>query len=255
MDRMLNRRRQSDGPHDADDDAHDGATIIRLNEDLSHPLLIDAGRMPWMPSPQPGVERRLLARSGAEVARAISLVRYAPGSRFPAHRHPGGEEILVLEGVFQDEHGDYPAGTYLRNPSGTTHAPASAEGCVLFVRLWHHRAGDRQHSVIRPGEGRCADPKPGLTHATILFDNMHEQVRLEDWQSGARITHPNARGLELLVVAGSLIIGGETLGPQGWLRWPAGVPLKARPGPEGARLWVRDAPLLHADVAALPTHL
>ncbi len=228
---------------------------MRLNEDLSRPVLIHAGQMPWAPSPQPGVERRLLARSGAEVARAVSLVRYAPGSRFPAHRHPGGEEILVLEGVFQDEHGDYPAGTYLRNPPGTTHAPASQEGCVLFVRLWHHRMGDRQQRVIRPGGGQVASLQPGQTHAAILFDDGHEQVRLEDWRSEARVTHPNPRGLELLLVAGSLTIGGETLGPQGWLRLPAGIPLNARSGPEGARLWVRDAPLLHADVAALPTHL
>lgn len=178
---------------------------MRLNEDLTRPVLVRAGQMPWVPSPQPGVARRMLARTGEEVARAISIVRYAPGSRFPAHPHPGGEEILVLDGVFQDEHGDYPAGTYLRNPPGTAHSPASAEGCVIFVRLWHHRAGDAQQMVVRSGKRLVQ------TGACILFDDGQEQVRLEQWQAGAGIHLPNTRGLELLLTAGSLIIGGETL--------------------------------------------
>src|SRR6516165_7170873 len=59
---------------------------------------------------------RPVHRIGDEVARATSVVRYAPKSRFSAHIHGGGEEFLVLDGVFQDEHGDFPVGSYIRNP-------------------------------------------------------------------------------------------------------------------------------------------
>jgi hypothetical protein len=58
----------------------------------------------------------MLDRIGDEVARATSIVRYAPASHFSPHVHDGGEEFLVLEGTFQDEHGDYPVGSYVRNP-------------------------------------------------------------------------------------------------------------------------------------------
>src|SRR5215469_13150683 len=86
----------------------------------------------------------MLDRTGDEVARATSIVRYAPASRFAAHTHDGGEEFLVLEGVFQDEHGDYPAGSYVRNPPTSRHTPGSAPGCMLFVKLWQFDLEDRK---------------------------------------------------------------------------------------------------------------
>jgi anti-sigma factor ChrR (cupin superfamily) len=90
-----------------------------INADFSQRVVIATNDLPWVPSPQAGVERRMLDRIGAEVARATSLVRYASHSEFPGHGHGMGEEFLVLEGVFSDEHGDYPAGTYVRNPPGS----------------------------------------------------------------------------------------------------------------------------------------
>ena len=108
---------------------------MRLDDDLTRPVIAHAARQDWVASPAAAVERRMLYHVGDEVARATSIVRYAPGSVFPRHSHGGGEEIVVLEGVFQDEHGDYPAGSYFRNPPGTSHVPASAGGCTIFVRL------------------------------------------------------------------------------------------------------------------------
>ena len=96
---------------------------MRLNADFTQRIVIRPGDTPWQASPSPGVTRRMLDRVGDEAARATSLVRYAPGSVFPAHEHPDGEEILVLEGVFTDEHGEHGPGTYLRNPDGSRHAP------------------------------------------------------------------------------------------------------------------------------------
>jgi len=215
---------------------------MRLNDDLSRPAIVHAAKMDWVASPAAGVDRRMLFRIGGEVARATSIVRYAPGSAFPRHAHGGGEEILVLEGVFQDEHGDYPAGCYFRNPPGTSHVPASKEGCTIFVRLWQFRDGDAAQVVRQPDAGP----------ATVLFDDGYEAIRLQHWDAGATVALDNPRGLEFLVLAGGLTVGGESLEPQSWGRLPAGTGLEGVAGPEGARLWLRDAPLLHPDVLTMP---
>ena len=81
---------------------------MELNADFSRRVAVHAARLAWVPSPMAGVERRMLDRIGDEVARATSIVRYAPGSHFSPHTHGGGEEFFVLEGIFQDEHGEFP---------------------------------------------------------------------------------------------------------------------------------------------------
>ena len=101
---------------------------MELNADFSRRVAVHAGRLPWVASPMSGVERRVLDRIGDEVARATSIVRYAPGSHFSPHTHGGGEEFFVLEGVFQDEQGEFPAGSYVRNPRTTRHKPGSVPG-------------------------------------------------------------------------------------------------------------------------------
>src|SRR5262245_3272776 len=111
-----------------------GTISMELNADFSQRVAIHAARLAWVPSPMAGVERRMLDRIGEEVARATSIVRYAPHSHFSPHTHGGGEEFLVLDGIFQDEHGDYPAGSYVRNPPTTRHTPGSEPGCVIFVK-------------------------------------------------------------------------------------------------------------------------
>ena len=106
-----------------------------VNSDFTQRVVIATDTLPWLASPQAGVERRLLDRIGGEVARATSLVRYAPASTFPAHEHALGEEFFVLSGVFSDEHGDYGKGTYVRNPPGSRHTPRTDPGCIIFVKL------------------------------------------------------------------------------------------------------------------------
>ena len=225
---------------------------MRINEDLTKPVLVDAGRLDWVPSPAAGVDRRMFYRVGGEVARATTIVRYAPGSAFPAHVHSGGEEILVLEGTFQDEHGDYPAGSYFRNPPGTAHRPAAAEGCVIFVRLWQYRQGDAAQIVRQPGQGEALAPRDGADSARLLFDDGQEHVRLESWRAGAQVTVENPRGLEFVVFSGQVTVQGQVLSAQGWGRLPAGTPLAATVGPAGAEIWLKDAPLQHAAVLPMP---
>jgi quercetin dioxygenase-like cupin family protein len=225
---------------------------MRINDDLSKPVIVHGAKLDWVPSPSGGVDRRMLFRVGGEVARATSVVRYAPGSAFPRHTHGGGEEIFVLDGTFQDEHGDYPAGSYFRNPPGTSHVPAAKNGCTIFVRLWQYRDGDHIQIVRQPGEGEHVEPRAGASAATVLFDDGHEEVRLEDWKANETVTIANPRGLEFFVLSGRVSINGETLEPQSWGRLPAGVGLTATVGPAGARLWLKDAPLLHQDLLKIP---
>src|SRR5258706_1523941 len=170
-----------------------------LNADFSQRAVAHAAKLPWTPSPTAGVERRMLDGMGEEVARATSIVRYAPASAFPAHTHGGGEEFLVLEGVFQDEHGDYPAGFYIRNPPTSSHTPGSQPGCTIFVKLWQFDPADRTqlrldtaNAPFRPDAAR-----PGV-EATTLFEDWDESVRLERWAPGAEIALPAPGGLALL---------------------------------------------------------
>lgn len=125
-----------------------------LNTDHSLRCVVHTPSLDWVPSPAPGVWRRLLERDGGEVARATSVVRYAAGARFAAHTHGGGEEILVLEGTFEDEHGRYGPGTYIHNPTGSTHAPFTQEGCTLLVKLRHLDLRDSERVVVDPRSSR-----------------------------------------------------------------------------------------------------
>src|SRR5512145_2718737 len=158
---------------------------MELNADFSRRAAVHAARLAWAPSPIAGVERRMLDRIGDEVARATSIVRYAPGSRFSAHTHGGGEEFLVLEGVFQDEHGDFPVGSYVRNPPDSSHAPGSQPGCVIFVKLRQFEPADRTHVRIDTGRVpfQSVPERPGV-EILRLFRDRHEDVRLERWAAG-----------------------------------------------------------------------
>ena len=217
---------------------------MELNADFSQRAAVHAARLPWVPSPMVGVERRMLDRIGDEVARATSIVRYAPGSHFSPHTHGGGEEFLVLDGVFQDEHGNFPAGSYIRNPPTTSHTPGSAPGCTIFVKLWQFDPDDRTEVRIdTEGMSFAPDPaRPGVETAS-LFQDRHETVRLERWAADTEIDLVVPGGTELLVLEGVFSEGGERFEPQSWLRLPPGATLRARAGANGCRLWVKSGHL------------
>ena len=220
---------------------------MRLNDDFSLRAVVHAADIPWQPSPMAGVSRRMLDRIGDEVARATSIVAYEPGSRFSAHTHDGGEEFLVLDGVFEDEHGAFPTGTYVRNPPGTSHTPGSAPGCVIFVKLWQFDPDDRAEVRIDAATADTqADPERAGVTVTPLFRDAREDVRLEAWAPGAGLDFTPSNGLEALVLDGSFEEGGEVFRPWSWLRLPTGARLQAVAGPEGARLWVKEGHLAHA---------
>jgi hypothetical protein len=221
---------------------------MELNADFSRRVAVHAARLPWVPSPMAGVDRRMLDRIGDEVARATSIVRYAPGSHFSPHTHGGGEEFLVLDGVFQDEYGDFPTGSYVRNPPTSNHTPGSAPGCILFVKLWQFDLSDR--TPVRIDTGRVvyqpAIGRPGVEFVP-LFSDCREEVRLERWAPGAAITMAVPGGAEVLALDGDFYEGGENFATQSWLRLPAGGMLHARAGATGCKIWVKTGHLLHVE--------
>ena len=218
--------------------------VMELNADFDERVAVHAARTPWMPSPAPGVERRMLDRLGGEIARATTIVRFAPGSRFPAHIHGGGEEILVLDGVFQDETGDFPRGSYIRNPPESRHTPASAPGCTLFVKLWQFDLADRTHVCIDTCKmPYVAAPGRGGIEVMPLFHDGREDVRIERWPEGSTIPIDAAGGMEIFVLDGSFSEAGEIFEPMSWLRLPNAARTEVRTFEAGARVWIKQGHL------------
>lgn len=213
---------------------------MNLNDDFTLRIVDHAAEAVWQPSPLPGVDRRMLDRVGEEVARATSVVRYAPGSQFAAHQHGGGEEILVLEGVFSDDSGDHPAGTYLRNPPGSAHAPFSREGCVLFVKLWQFAADDTTPVRL---DTRHQPWRPGLV-AGLSVMPLHEHdgvsTALVRWAPHTRFQpHRHPGGEEILVLDGVFSDEWGDYPRHTWLRSPRWSQHAPFTGPEGALIYVK----------------
>lgn len=213
---------------------------MRVNADFNERVVVKYEENSWVASPMAGVERKMLDRIGDEVARATTIVRYAPGSSFSAHTHDGGEEYIVLEGVFQDEHGDFPVGSYVRNPPTSSHAPAAEQGAIIFVKLHQFEPADRKqvHKAIDPDVG-----------VQPLFSDDSETVRVEHWEPQSTIEIDAPDGLEVLVLDGSFAESRDQLGKWDWLRLPPGARLEAVAGPHGAHVWIKSGHL--KDVASV----
>ncbi len=209
-----------------------------LNADFSQRAAVHSADIPWVASPMKGVDRRMLDRVGDEVARATTIVRYAPGSSFSPHVHTGGEEFLVLDGVFQDEHGDFPAGSYIRNPPESSHTPGSEPGCTIFVKLWQFDMADRSHVRVDTGKMRFV-PERDNVEVMPLFSDSREDVSLERWAANSEITIDAPEGIELLVLEGNFTESAEEFKAESWLRLPKGTKTTARTGSNGARVWIK----------------
>ncbi len=210
-----------------------------INANYALPAIVDGEALPWIASPLPGVERRMLERDGDEVARVTSLVRYAAGSRFSEHEHAGGEEFLVLEGTFSDQYGDFPAGTYLRNPVGSSHAPHCDEGCLIFVKLWWMQSEDQ--AFVRADTTDKSDWRaraPGVEEKPLHAWGP-EAVGFLRLAPGASLpARAIPGGEEILVVEGTIEDEDGLHGRHAWLRRPGGQ-APAMTTTSGARLLVK----------------
>ncbi|PCD01125.1 cupin domain-containing protein [Halopseudomonas pelagia] len=221
---------------------------MKINADFSKPVVVHSDQLEWQSSPMKGVERRMLDRIGEEVARATTIVRYAPGSHFSAHTHTGGEEFIVLDGVFQDEHGDFPAGTYVRNPPTTSHIPGSETGCTIFVKLWQFDPADRTQ-FSKNMEAEIGAPVDGVATAK-LHENDREIVTYSQLDADATLTSEAQGGIELLVIEGWVTTNDELLARHDWLRLPEGHRLSLTAGDDGAEIWMKTG---HLRFARSPT--
>jgi anti-sigma factor ChrR (cupin superfamily) len=214
---------------------------MRLNADFAERVVMRPDDYEWVDSPMPGVERMMLDRIGDEVARATSLVRYAPGSTFSSHVHTGGEEFLVLEGEFGDEHNSYPKGAYVRNPIGTSHTPrVGDDGCIIFVKLQQFDAGDQAQFAI---DTTTADYRPAATPG-IEYLPLHEydgeRVALIRWAPDTPVErHEHKKGEEVLVLEGAFYDEHGAYPAGTWMRSPHGSAHEPYTKEEGALVYVK----------------
>ncbi|QIR15433.1 cupin domain-containing protein [Shewanella aestuarii] len=186
-----------------------------LNMDFSQRVVINTHELKWDKSPAPGVWRKRLARQDAECGHATSIVKYDAGAKFASHPHPKGEEILVLDGVFSDETGDYPKGSYIRNPEGFSHAPFSVEGCTLLVKLHQFQQTDTEQVLIDTQNNQWQQGY-GALQVMPLHQHLTESTALVYWPAGTQFQpHRHFGGEEIYVISGEFI---DELG-----RYPAGT--------------------------------
>lgn len=191
-----------------------------LNMDLSKVVCITPDQQQWVESPADGVSRIHLEQAAKESGHTTSIVKFSAGSYFPRHSHPQGEEIYVLEGTFSDEHGDYPAGTYLRNPDGSSHQPFSKDGCTLFVKLEQFTKKDTKQTLLRPHEQHW---HPGIGNLTVCSLHLHgtESTALVHWPENEVFQpHTHFGGEEVLVLKGCFMDEYGTYPAGSWIRSP-----------------------------------
>lgn len=211
-----------------------------VNADFTKRVVVHGDSVPWEASPMPGVERRRLDRVDTANERVTTIVRYAPDSHFSPHVHTGGEEFVVLEGIFEDDYGQWPAGSYIRNPPQSSHTPGSTMGCMIFVKLWQFDPDDRTyiHAHLDKLDKIPHRYRPGVSVSPLYRDNR-ENVCFEDWQANTDVLIDASGGAEVFVLGGSFEQGNDTLRRFSWLRMPAGSELKTRSGEHGARVWIK----------------
>lgn len=217
---------------------------MRINADFARRAISLSQTASWSASPSAGVERRMLDRIGDEIARATTIVRFAPGSSFPMHIHGGGEEYYVLEGDFVDENGSHKAGTYVRNPPGSRHCPSSPDGATIFVKLNQFDPNDRAPVVI---DTNRLTNRTGNTNSAVEMLRLHsyakEDVRVEAWRADIEFDKRGHGGLEILVLEGEFIESGIRFTRHSWLRLPPSESFVARAGPAGVRMLVKSGHL------------
>ena len=213
-----------------------------LNMDFSQRVVIDTLTQDWVPSPKAGVWRKPLAREDAERGHATSIVRYDKGASFSGHNHPGGEEILVLQGTFSDETGDFTTGTYFRNPLGFRHAPFSKDGCLILVKLHQFQADDEKRIAIQTQHGEWHDVPNGIRYQLLHKHNAEQVVLVELPASAPGILHSHPGGEEIYVVKGVIKDEYDTYAAGTWLRQPPGTS-HCPYAVEDALLWVKSGHL------------
>jgi len=216
-----------------------------VNGDFSKRVMLHSDLIDWEDSPMQGVDRRRLDRVDNEADRVTTIVRYAPESSFSPHVHTGGEEFIVLDGVFEDDYGNWPTGSYIRNPPTSRHQPGSKGGCVIFVKLAQFQKDDRTFIHADMNKlGSVSDANRVGVEVSPLFKDAHEDVRLEYWEPNTKIVVDALGGAEILVLDGGFTESGEQLRKESWLRVPVNTIIKVETGKQGAKVWIKSGHLV-----------
>ena len=212
-----------------------------INANYSVPVAVQTEKLSWQNSPAAGVKRKRLELVGKHNPRLTTLVKFLPGSSFNRHGHDGGEEFLVLSGVFSDASGDYGPGSYVRNPPGIFHAPFTDTGCTILVKLRQFQTMDRKQLVIDTTAYTTrwsSTGEPGVSQLK-LHHFSKEQVSLYRIYSQCWITSIHfSEGVEIFVYEGSISINGTNYPVGSWLRYPSGIKFEIK-SPDGARIYMK----------------
>ena len=193
-----------------------------LNQNFHEKVVMQSSQFESVSSPCDGVIRTLLERSeDSEYAISTTLVEFQPDSHFDEHIHDHGEELFVIEGTFSDEYGDYPEGTYIRNPNGTKHSPFSKNGCKLFVKLRQFNNKDDKKIIINTNKQPWL---PGLVkglEVLPLHNFEHENTALVKWDKNTQFNfHQHFGGEEILVLNGTFYDEFGSYPKLTWIRNP-----------------------------------
>ncbi|MUH72242.1 cupin domain-containing protein [Psychrosphaera haliotis] len=213
---------------------------MQINSDFSQTAALQLNHYNWRTTPQVGVQRVMLDRIGGEKARATTVVRYAPGSTFPNHSHPGGEEVLVLSGIFSDQSGDYSQGWYLRNPPGSSHAPSSLGGTTIFVKLWQMSLTEATHTRINTNDS-ANWVKENNYHICPLYQDKGEVTQLIKLTPHQCAPHHliGQKAIELFVLTGSIFHNKLEYKEGSWLRVPSNKQTLIKAGNKNATIYLK----------------
>lgn len=210
---------------------------MKVNADFNSFAGVHFDASQYIASPSFGVNRFLLDRIGNEKARATTIVEYHPNSSFPEHEHIGGEEFLVLQGTLKDQFGEFPAGTYVRNPIGSKHSPwVDEDGCVIMVKLLQMaETGEGTDPLHVPFTKDYVEGRTTTDFGSILtmYQNAQtgEKVQIYHLQPHAYLPVDDDSilgGEELFIYSGSLQLEAEEYSKWGWMRFPPGPATEAR---------------------------
>lgn len=214
---------------------------MEVRGDFGRREVVLPGDEAWRPFPAALGESYLLDRIEDGIARETSIVRCVGGARFTADARGGGEEFFVLAGSIHDEAGDYPEGSYVRNPIGHAHmSRAGRDGALVFVKLNQFSAADTERVVI---DTRAAlwhqGLMPGLT-VLPLHEHGPESVALVQWAPSTRFRRHRHWGGEEILVLDGVFEDEHGRYPKGsWLRSPHLSEHDPYTGPDGALIYVK----------------
>tara|TARA_Y100000768_G_C23963459_1_gene676648 strand:+ start:277 stop:948 length:672 start_codon:yes stop_codon:yes gene_type:complete len=220
-----------------------------LNQNFNQKVVIHAANSDSVNSPCNGVKRTMLERNNfSEYAISTTLVQFEPNSSFDKHTHDFGEELFVLEGTFSDEHGNYPAGTYIRNPHGTSHSPYSDEGCKLLVKLRQFNKMDTRKVIINTNNENWL---PGLVDGLSvmpLHNFEFESTALVKWKANTKFNfHQHYGGEEIFVLDGTFYDEDGNYPKYTWIRSPHMSKHKPFTRDDGALIFVKTGHLLKSN--------